>query len=79
MEKRKFSKKEKLSILKKASEQGEKNTLDKYGLYPSTYYSWKKKFESMGEAGFRQGMPPEHSRNHRFKSHLRSSLANAIL
>jgi len=60
MEKRKFSKEEKLSIFKEASEQGVKNTLDKYGLYPSIYYIWKKKFESMGEAGFRHGMPPEH-------------------
>ena len=39
MEKRKFSKEEKLKILKEASEQGVKNTLDKYGLYPPTYYS----------------------------------------
>jgi len=56
MEKRKFSKEEKLNILKEASEQGVKNTLDKHGLYPATYYSWKKKFEQMGEAGFRHGM-----------------------
>ena len=60
MEKRKFSKEEKLNILKEASEQGVKNTLDKYGLYPATYYSWKNKFESMGEAGFRHGMTPEY-------------------
>jgi len=60
MGKRKFSKEGKLSILKEASEQGVKNTLDKYGLYPSTYYCWKKKFESMSEAGFRHGMTPEH-------------------
>jgi len=60
MEKRKFSKEEKLNILKEASEQGVKNTLDKHGLYPATYYSWKKKFEQMGEAGFRHGMTPEY-------------------
>lgn len=34
--------------------------MDKHGLYPTTYYSWKKKFETMGEAGFRHGMTPEH-------------------
>jgi putative transposase len=30
----------------------------KNGIYPATYYSWKKKFETMGEAGFRHGMTP---------------------
>jgi len=40
--------------------QGVQATLDKHGLYPTTYYSWKKKFETMGEAGFRHGMTPEH-------------------
>ena len=74
MEKRKFSKEEKLNILKEASEQGVKNTLDKYGLYPATYYSWKNKFESMGEAGFRHGMTPEH-----FKEIRRLEKENALL
>jgi transposase-like protein len=47
--KRTFSKEEKLSIFKEASEQGLKVTLDKHGLFPATFYSWKKKFEQMGE------------------------------
>jgi putative transposase len=58
--KRTFSKEEKLSILKEASEQGVKLTLDKYGLFPATFYSWKKKFEQMGEEGFRHGITPAH-------------------
>ena len=58
--KRTFTKEEKLAILQEASEKGVQTTLDKYGLYPATYYSWKKKFESMGEQGFRHGMTPEH-------------------
>lgn len=53
---KKFSKQEKLSIIKEASEQGITVTLEKYGIYPATYYSWKKKFESMGEEGLDHGM-----------------------
>lgn len=60
MEKRKFTKEQKLEILKEASEQGVTKTLEKHGIYPATYYSWKKKFELMGEAGFRHGMTPAH-------------------
>ena len=60
MQKRKFTKEQKLEILEEASVQGVQATLDKHGLYPTTYYSWKKKFETMGEAGFRHGMTPEH-------------------
>jgi putative transposase len=58
MEKRTFSKEEKLQIIKEASEFGVKETLEKHALYPASYYSWKKKFESMGEEGFSHGMTP---------------------
>ena len=60
MQNRKFTKEQKLEILEEASLQGVQATLDKHGLYPTTYYSWRKKFETMGEAGFRHGMTPEH-------------------
>jgi len=60
MQKRKFTKEQKLEILEEASTLGVQATLDKHGLYPTTYYSWKKKFETMGEMGFRHGMTPEH-------------------
>ncbi len=53
---RKYSKEEKLAILKEASTQGVLTTLEKHGIYPATYYSWKKKFEQMGEQGFDHGM-----------------------
>ena len=53
---RKFSKEEKLSILKEASEHGVKVTLEKHGIYPATFYAWRKKFESMGEEGLDHGM-----------------------
>ncbi len=60
MSKRTFSKKQKLQILKEASDNGVNTTLEKHGIYPATYYLWKKKHETMGEAGFRHGMTPAH-------------------
>jgi putative transposase len=59
-EKRKFTEDEKLRLLKEVEQNGVKNTLEKHGIYPATYYSWKKKFEEMGESGFRHGMTPAH-------------------
>ena len=56
MSKRTFTKEDKLRVLKEATEQGVKKTLAKYDLYPATYYSWRKKFEEMGEDGFRHSM-----------------------
>ena len=53
---RKFSKEEKLSILKEASEHGVTVTLEKYGVYPASYYAWKNKLHSMGEEGLDHGM-----------------------
>jgi len=43
MNKRTFTQEEKLRIIKEASEQGVKVILEKYDLYPATYYSWKSK------------------------------------
>lgn len=60
MNKRTFSKEEKLRIVKEASEQGVKIVLEKYDIYPATYYSWKNKLEEMGEIGLQHGMSPQH-------------------
>jgi len=59
MKRRTFSKQDKLKILKEVSEHGVKITLDKHGIYPATYYSWKRKYEEMGDSGFRHGMTKE--------------------
>ena len=48
---KKFTKSEKLSILKEAKNHGVKKTLAKYDLYPGTYYYWKRKFTVYGEDG----------------------------
>jgi len=52
MEKRSWSKEEKLAILKEAEQNGVEITLRNHGIYPSTYYSWRKKYQLEGEAGF---------------------------
>lgn len=59
MQKRKFTKEDKLSILEESKVNGVKATLEKHGIYPATFYSWRKKFETMGEEGFRHGITPE--------------------
>jgi len=48
---KKFTKQEKLAIIKEAGEKGVKVTLAKYDLYPATYYYWKKKLLVHGEDG----------------------------
>ncbi len=58
MEKRSFTKEEKLNIIKEACEHGVKDTLEKYSVFPASYYSWKKKFESMGAEGLSHGLTP---------------------
>jgi len=58
--KRTFTTAEKLSILSEANEHGVNVTLSKHGIFPGTYYSWKRKYEQMGESGFRHGMTPKH-------------------
>ena len=56
---KKLSEKEKLAILKEAEANGVKVTLDKYGLYPATFYYWKKKVEQVGTDGLRHGITKE--------------------
>lgn len=48
---RKFTREEKLRILKEAKLKGVKATLEKYDLYPATFYYWKKKLLVYGEEG----------------------------
>lgn len=48
---KKFTKEEKLAIIREASETGVKVTLSKYDLYLATHYYWKKKLLVYGEDG----------------------------
>jgi putative transposase len=51
MQKRKWTKEEKLAILAEAEKEGLEVTLRKHGVYPSSYYAWRKKLRQEGEAG----------------------------
>jgi putative transposase len=50
-EKKRYSAEEKFLILREASEAGVVKTCKKHGVDPTTYYSWKEKYESEGIAG----------------------------
>lgn len=60
MKRRTFTKEEKLKILKEVESDGLNVTLSKYGVYPTSYYSWKEKYDQMGVSGFEHGMKKEH-------------------
>lgn len=62
MKRRKFTKEEKISILKEAGTNGVTITLAKHSVYPATFYAWKKKFESMGEVALDHGITKERLR-----------------
>jgi len=57
---KKFTESEKLEIIKEAGENGVKVTLDKYDLYPATYYYWKKKIMIHGEQGLEHRTIKDH-------------------
>lgn len=54
-----FSDQEKLLVLEEAKKNGVQVTLEKFKVYPATYYSWKKKYTEMGVDGFKHGMSKE--------------------
>lgn len=51
MKKRKWTKEEKLKLIAEVEKEGVQVTLRKHGVYPATYYSWRKKLQVEGEAG----------------------------
>ena len=52
-EKRTWTVDEKLSIIKEAEKEGLVQTIRKYGIYQSTYYSWKEKYDRDGLDGLK--------------------------
>ena len=59
---KKYTKAEKIKVLKESKKNGVKVTLEKYDLYSATFYYWKKKYESMGAEGMDHGMTKERLR-----------------
>ena len=48
---KKFTTKEKIKVIQEVRLKGLKPTLAKYGLYPATYYYWKRKYLTSGVTG----------------------------
>lgn len=51
MKQKRYSAEEKFLILREAQEHGVVETCKKHGIDPTTYYSWKERYESEGIAG----------------------------
>lgn len=62
---KKFTRDEKLAIIREAGETSVKATLEKYSLYPATFYYWKNKLAQMGSEGLDHSLLKE--RLKRFK------------
>lgn len=54
------TKEEKLKIISEVKRDGVTAVCEKYGIFPSTYYTWAKKLNSMGIEGLQHGMTKEH-------------------
>jgi len=72
--KRTWSIEEKVSLMKKIEKEGVTEGCRKHGIYPSTYYSWKKKFEEKGA----DGLIPKYGRKSK-KEHKKLEKENALL
>jgi putative transposase len=61
--KRTWSQEEKIAILKEAEIAGVVETCRKRGIYATTYYDWKKKYESGGASALEPGFKKQESRD----------------
>lgn len=57
---KKFTKDEKLAIIRESVDNGVKVTLAKYDLYPATFYYWKHKLSMHGEEGLNHRSMKDH-------------------
>lgn len=73
MKYKRWSLDQKLEILTSSEEIGIVETCRKYGVSTGTFYSWKKKFESEGEAGLKV------TYNTKSKEHKQADEENRVL
>jgi len=59
---KRWSKKEKLTILRAAEQEGIVQTCRKFDVSSATFYHWKKVYDAHGEAGFSETKSPEDKR-----------------
>jgi putative transposase len=59
---KRWSKKEKLIILRAAEQEGIIQTCRKFDVSSATFYHWKKVYDTHGEAGFSETKSPEDKR-----------------
>ena len=58
---RRWNKEEKLAILREAEQEGVLPTCRKYGIYPSTFYYWRRGYEKRGP----DGLAPQYGKDWR--------------
>jgi putative transposase len=73
------TKEEKLKIISEARKEGITQICEKYGIFPSTYYTWVKKLESMGLDGLQHGMTKEHLKEIRRLQKENDRLRNLVV
>ncbi|NQX80819.1 MAG: transposase [Flavobacteriaceae bacterium] len=57
--KKQYTTEYKLKLIKECATHGVVKTLKKHNIYSATFYSWKNKFEKMGEQGLSHSMTVE--------------------
>lgn len=63
--KRTWSIEEKVAIIKESETLGVVETCRKHGIYATTYYDWKKKYDQEGEGALRPGYSRQEQRDMR--------------
>jgi transposase-like protein len=61
--KRTWDKEEKIAILKEAETEGVVEACRKRGIYATTYYDWKKKYDSEGASALEPGFKKKENRD----------------
>jgi len=72
------TKAEKLRIIEECQKNGITETCKKYGIYPSSYYSWVRKHKLMGPEGLTHGMTREQQKEIRQLEKENQQLRNVI-
>jgi transposase-like protein len=78
VEKNHRTKEEKLRIIEECQKNGVTVTCNKYGIFPSSYYTWLRKYKQMGTEGLIHGMTREQQKEIRRLERENQKLRNVI-